>query len=328
MDTKTQQPSVSIIILNWNGRDDTLGCLKSLVQIDYINYTIVLVDNASTDGLTKIVRYQFPHVKIIENAENLGFAEGNNVGIRKALSEQADYILLVNNDTLVKPNFLSKLIWVGEKYPTVGMLSPVIYYENPPDRLWFYKAGVNWNNGFAYHHEQDLTEINTLTQDMYDSEYLTGCALLVKSHVIESIGLLDHRFFAYYEDVDWSLRCQQAGWRTTVVPSSVVWHKLSSNQNSDYGKFLKYRNTILFLWKHSTRILFLRRVKKHIYNALAEYSWDKEEFLQSTRFSPLDGVWAGLTGQYGSQRKKMPIVLEQMIYHLIRYWLWLFRFPT
>ena len=328
MKTATHIPSVYIIILNWNGKEDTLKCLQSLSCIDYQNYHIVLVDNGSHDGLVGFLE-QDENFKltVLKNTDNVGFAEGCNIGIRFALSKRCDYVLLLNNDTIVNVSFLLKLVNVGEKHSDIGMLSPVIYYDKPSDRVWFYNAGIDWQNGFAYHDESDVSELMSSPKDFHESEYLPGCALLVKRPVIEELGLLDSRFFAYYEDVDWSLRCKKANWKTVVVTSSVIRHKLSSHQNSDFGNFLKYRNTILFLWKHSNPLHFLLRVKRHIYKALAEYSWDREEHYYSERFNPLDGIWAGLTGQYGAKRNKMPKWIKTMMFHTIRYWLWIFRFP-
>ena len=324
------QPRVGIILLNWNGRDDTLACLHSLLQLDYPNYRIILVDNASTDGLVDVVRTDFPAVTVLQNAENLGFAEGNNVGMRYALTLACDYILLLNNDTVVAPDFLSKLIAVSEANPELGMLSPYIYHYDAPEKLWFYRASINWMNGYGNHDESpDKDRMMIYMQNEYfdDSDYLSGCALLVKSIVIQKIGMLDSRFFAYYEDVDWSLRCKRAGWQLAVVPSASIWHKSTSDGNSDYGKFLSYRNTILFLWKHSNLWQFLGRVRRHIYRALAEYSWDRDKHYRSDGLHPLDGVWAGIFGKYGNDRQKMPRWAQTCCYRYYRYFLWLFRSP-
>jgi len=321
-------PLVYIIILNWNGKIDTLACLQSLSALKYPNYHIVLIDNASHDGLAEIIKNDYPYVTLFENSRNLGFAEGCNIGIRFALAQKCDYVLLLNNDTLVAPSFLSKLVDAGELFPEGGMLSPLIFYDQPATRLWFYRGGINWHDGCGYHDETLADRSDLFTTCMTDSEYLPGCALLVKRQVIEQIGELDGRFFAYYEDVDWCVRCRQAGWTLIVVPSAVIWHKLSSHQNSDYGTFLKYRNTILFLWKHSTMIQFIVRVRRHIYKALAVYSWDKEVYCMSKTFHPIDGIWAGLLGHYNSYREKMPDRAQKWLYHSIRYWLFVFRFPS
>jgi GT2 family glycosyltransferase len=336
MNTIQQEPSVHIVVLNWNGKHDTLECLKSLTQIDYRNYRIILVDNASTDGIVAIVQDQFPDVVILKNEANLGFAEGNNVGIRYALSQQCDYLMLLNNDTVVDPSFLSALVNIGEKYPDLGMLSPLIYWYKPPEKIWFYSGEINWKNGYSDHRKipeqgvvKNMISVCEYASKEYleDSDYLSGCALLVKTQVIQTIGLLDKRFFIYCEDVDWCVRCQKAGWRLAVVPSSRIWHKVSSSAISDYSRFLSYRNAILLLWKHSNIFQFLLRVKRHIYRTLAEYSWDREEYYATLKPIPLDGVWAGLSGKYGNTCQKMPGWLQRFVYRNIRYLLWIFRYP-
>ena len=319
-------PNVSIIILNWNGKEDTIECLNSLVHVDYPNYNIILVDNASTDGLIEIVQAQFPQVILLRNQENSGFAEGNNIGIRYALSQQADYVLLLNNDTIIEPSFLKKLVNLGEEYSEVGMLSPLIYWYDSPETLWFYHGDINWKNGYASHKKNDMRQrIKNPAPYDADSMYLSGCALLIKTSVIKAIGELDKRFFCYYEDVDWCVRCKKAGWELAVVPSSAIKHKVSSSSTPAYGTFLSYRNIILFLWKHSTIPQFLVRVRRHIYRALSEYSWDKEKYYRSESVNPLDGIWAGLFGKYGKQCQKMPAWARTISYHSIRYLLWLFR---
>ena len=315
-------PLVWIILLNWNGRDDTLACLQSLARLEYTNTKILVVDNDSHDGLIEILQQRFPSVMLLKNQENLGFAEGNNVGIRYVLTQHADYILLLNNDTIVDPKFLSELVAIGEAHPAIGMLSPVIYHYTDPETAWFHRGVIDWQNGFAFHSSQPKT-VTAIYEE--NTDYLSGCALLVKVQVIRAIGLLDDRFFAYYEDVDWSLRCQQATWKLAVVLSASIWHKCTSDGNTDYGTFLSYRNVILLLWKHSTIIRFLYRLKRHLYRALAAYSWNREQYRSTEQLHPLDGIWAGLRGKYGNSRQKMPRWAQSLCYRYYRVLLWLFR---
>jgi GT2 family glycosyltransferase len=331
------EPAVSIIMLNWNGKNDTIECLNSLSCIDYPNYQIILVDNGSTDGLAEIVQGQFPDTVLLKNKENLGFAEGNNVGIRYVLSQQSpDYILLLNNDTVVAPSFLSELVKVGENYPEFGMLSPLIYWYTSPEKIWFYSGEMPQKEGYCDH--KRLPEGETIEniirgsdhvpkEYLDDTDYLSGCALLVKSEVIRQIGLLDARFFSSYEDADWSIRCKKAGWKLAVVPSAKIWHKVTSSPIKHYILFLTHRNLILFLWKHSNPFQFLLRVKRYIYRELAKYSWHREQYYRTLALTPLDGIWAGLSGHYGNTCQKMPGWLWEFIYRYIRYLLWIFRYP-
>src|SRR3989339_346256 len=121
------KPLVYILILNWNGKEDTLECLSSLKKIDYPNYKTIVIDNGSTDDSVKIINKKYPKIKIIENKKNLGYAEGNNVGIRYALKNKADYVLILNNDTIVDKKFLTELVKVGESNEKVGIVGPNVY---------------------------------------------------------------------------------------------------------------------------------------------------------------------------------------------------------
>jgi len=322
------EPLVGVIIINWNGRHDTVECLESFARVDYSNYIIILVDNASTDGLAEVVEDMLSNIVLLKNKENLGFCGGNNVGIRYALSRGCSYILLLNNDTIVEPSFLSKLVDIGEKHPEIGMLSPFIYWHTPFDKIWFYGAKIRWEDGCADHKEApEQIQIQDLPEYIDDSAYLSGCALLAKASVIRKIGVLDTRFFAYYEDVDWCVRCQKAGWKLAIVPSAKIWHKVASSVDLKHAMFFCYRNTILFLWKYSYLLPFFLRVKRHIYKALAEFSWDRDTYFSTPKLTNLDGVWSGLTGNYGEKCVKMPEWARKLVHSYIRYLLWVFRYP-
>jgi GT2 family glycosyltransferase len=140
-------PHVVIVLLNWNNSHYTLPCLQSLAQIDYANAHIVVVDNGSTDGSPAVIRQQFPDVAILEQPRNLGFAAGNNVGLRWALERKADYVLLLNNDTDLAPDFLNLLVAAAERDPTIGIVAPTIYYYEQPQAIWSAGGHVDWSHG-------------------------------------------------------------------------------------------------------------------------------------------------------------------------------------
>src|SRR5436190_7401977 len=142
-DADRHAPSVAVIVLNWNGRDDTLACLESLAGLNYDNFQVMVVDNGSTDGSVGAIRPRFPGVEIIETGRNLGFAEGNNVGIRLALDRGMDYVFLLNNDTVVDPSLLSELVAAAERCPEGGIFGAQILYHSDPLKIWF--AGARWD---------------------------------------------------------------------------------------------------------------------------------------------------------------------------------------
>ncbi|MBM4168452.1 MAG: glycosyltransferase family 2 protein [Ignavibacteria bacterium] len=230
------QPLVFVLILNWNGMEDTLECLRSLSAIDYSNARVVVIDNASTDGSVLAIRAQFPTVQVIENGSNLQFAGGNNVGIRYAIREGADAILLLNNDTTVDTHFLSELVSAYANDRSVGMVAPKILYYAQPDRIWYAGGVIEWWKGWISH--RGIREID---RGQYDApapvDYITGCCLLVRRSAVETIGVLDERFAMYGEDVDWCLRARRAGFSVRYVPTARVWHKVSVSSGGHFSWF-------------------------------------------------------------------------------------------
>jgi len=242
-------PLVYLITLNWNRRDDTLKCLGSLQQLDYPNTRLLVVDNGSTDRSVEAIREHFPAAKQILNAENLGFAGGFNRGLRFALEADADYILMVNNDTFVAPDLLEKLLQACEP-ADVGAVAPLIYYAAAPDRVWSAGAGRSrWTLELTGDHgrEEQFTEVT-------EREFLSGCGLLIKRQVLERVGLFDERFFMYYEDSDFALRVRQAGYRLLLVPQAKMWHAVSqSSEGSDSPgeRYWMGHSSVLFFRKHT-----------------------------------------------------------------------------
>ena len=263
-------PRVSIIILNWNSYQVTRDCLASLEKIDFLNREVVLVDNGSRDGSADRLEKEFPWVRFIRNDRNLGFTGGNNVGLRDALLRAPDYLLLLNNDTVVAPNFLSELVRVAESDPLIGLVNPKIYYFDPPDRIW-YAGGIRkpWRV-FPIH--LGLRQRDDGSYDLTrEVSFITGCALLIKATVVRKIGLLDDLYFLSFEDADWSMRASRAGFKQFFVPSSVIWHKDSYDTNRNLGvagkNFYTMRNTLLFARKYLQNRywpLFMMSVGKYV----------------------------------------------------------------
>lgn len=232
------QPSVSVILVNWNGRNDTLECLHSLAKVSYAPMHIIMVDNASADDSVDAVKREFPSVEVIPNETNLRFAGGNNIGIKHALERGSDYILLLNNDTTVDAEFLTELVKAADADPGIGMVGAKIYYYDDPKRIWFAGGRIEWWKGWISHiglREEDRGQYDTARA----VDYITGCCLLVKRPVIEKIGNLDEQFFMYGEDVDWCLRVCKAGFRLVYEPKAKIWHKLSVSAG---GHFSWYKN--------------------------------------------------------------------------------------
>lgn len=242
-------PKVAIIILNYNGLVDTLACLESLEQLEYSNYETVLVDNGSSDGSVVAVRRAYPRVMIMETGENLGYAAGNNVGLQYMLASDAAYALLLNNDTVVAPNFLAQLVDTAQTDPLIGVAGPTIYYFDQPDTIWSVGGAIDWDRGQTGMLGLDQPDTGQFGQDPRPVDFVTGCALLVKRQVLEEAGLLDARFFMYFEETEWCTRIRRAGYHIIHVPSSKIWHKIKPGQQHRSPRVHYYmtRNRLLFL---------------------------------------------------------------------------------
>ncbi len=266
----TPAPLVLIIVLNWDGQHYTLDCLESLEQLSYPNFEVLVVDNGSSDDSAAVISARFPHRLLIETGENLGFAGGNNVGLRYALEQGADYALLLNNDTLVAPDFVDYLVQAVESDPSIGAAGPTIYYHEQADLLWSAGGVVDWRNGQTRMLDLNTPDTGQLGTTPRAVDFVTGCALLVRRAVLEQVGLLDERFFVYYEEAEWCARAQRAGFRVVHVPRSKIWHKipLDARDSSPLVHYYMTRNRLLFLkatgagWQTWGYVLFdeLRRL--------------------------------------------------------------------
>lgn len=237
-------PKVTVIILHLKDIPCLVDCIVSLNKITYRNFNIIIAHNgpesiALLDALAPISGHI---TKVIDMGTNIGFTKANNIGIRYALRDGAEYILLLNDDTEVTPDFLTTLIDVAELRPDAGMLGPKILFYDQPQKIWFAGARFNPETCMA-----TATGFNQAVQCEdsvpIESDFITGCALLVKRNAIEKIGLLDERIFLYCEDLDWGLRLIRAGLKNLVVPDARIWHKVSITVGGLDSPFTIYHKT-------------------------------------------------------------------------------------
>jgi GT2 family glycosyltransferase len=245
------RPKVYIIVLTWNQCAVTLECLASLREQHYPNIEITLVDNGSVDDSVATIRTQFPSVTIIENGENLGFADGNNVGLCHALAGDADYIMLLNNDTIVAPGMVDDLVDVMEADPTIGITGPKMLYFDQPDTIWCAGNRVDPHTGESIRLRAEHVDDDRDTS-LLDVDFITACAICLRREVIEAVGLLDSRFFIYYEETDWCARARANNWRVVYVPQARLWHKVSATMGttSPATEYYMTRNMLLYLAKN------------------------------------------------------------------------------
>jgi len=268
----TSMPRVMIIVLNWNGKDDTLACLESLQQVTYPNFEVLIVDNGSGDDSVAAIRTRFPQQLLIETGENLGYAGGNNVGLRHALAQGADYCLLLNNDTQVAPDFVERLVEATEADPTIGVAGPMIYYHKRPDLIWSAGGAIDWRRGQTWMEGLDTPDSGQFGTAPRLVDFVTGCALFARRAVMEQVGLLDERFFVYYEETEWCVRAQRAGFHIIHVPQAKIWHKipLDARDSSPLVQYYMTRNQLLFLktteagWRTWGYVLFAEYLRRLI----------------------------------------------------------------
>jgi len=318
---ESRVPSVFIIVLNWNGLSDTKECLYSIARSSYPNYTSIVVDNGSTDGTVPALKSAFPDLVVIENDANLGFTGGNNIGIRYALDKGADYVWLLNNDTVIEPDTIAKLVAKGESAPDMGLVSPVIHWYHDPESIQFYLSYVDWR---TYNIVNFQKEDHDRYADRARDYSLWGTALFVRRHVLESLGLLDERFFAYAEDAEYCMRVSKAGFRIDVEPTARIFHKNSRSTGSNTAPlqvYLRIRNQYL-LWNAYlegwNRVSYMR---KYLGDAMSVAGTMFKTGQTTALDRCLDGIWCafkGVTGPYDGQ-VRMPAALKKIWMIFLRF---------
>jgi GT2 family glycosyltransferase len=249
---------VTAIVINWNLKEQTLRCLRSLAQLD-VHCSTIVVDNGSSDGSAECFLRHFPGTKLIPLTSNIGFGSACNRAITRVLEDdRCDYILLLNNDAVVHPHALSELLKAARLCPEAGILGPKIYNNDDSSTIWYAGARRRWGV-FAVtdtgRGQVDRGQFNRLRE----VDYVFGAAMLIRRGVFERIGLFDERFFLYLEDLDFCLRAQSAGFSLLFVPDAHVWHSGSAStaHNPAVRNYHLVKSTVGFLRKHTPSILIV-----------------------------------------------------------------------
>ncbi|WP_409405000.1 glycosyltransferase family 2 protein [Priestia megaterium] len=252
MDNK---PLVYIILLNYNGYKDTLECIASLENICYENYEILIVDNNSKDNSEAIIKEAYPQYRFIQTQENLGFAGGNNIGIHYALENGAEYVCLLNNDTIVEPDFLTELVKTAKENEDAGIVGGIIHEYEEIDKIWYSGGYFSELKGKTIH-EQRVCENSTK-----EVGFITGCLQLIHKDVIQKVGVLPEEYFIYYEDLDYCFQVKQAGYKLIVNNKAKIYHKCGGTASyvSPISVFYSNKNYYLFIRK------FFRGNFKYLY---------------------------------------------------------------
>ncbi len=239
-----KNPLVSIIILNWNGKENLIRCLRSFKKVTYKPVEIVVVDNNSSDGSQDLVKKKFPFVRLIANKKNYGYSGGNNIGIR---ASRGKYVFILNNDTEVAKNFLQPLVKRCESDATIGCIQPKLVYATDHNILNAVGSFLT-STGFLYHYgyrkAASKAQYNNPIQ-MYSAK---GAAMLLRKSALDKVGLFDEDFFIYFEETDLCHRLWLAGYSVWYEPSSVVYHWEAIDTHKQMAEFtityLSFRNRI------------------------------------------------------------------------------------
>lgn len=284
-------PHVCCVVLNWNGADDTTECLAALEASTYPNLTVMVVDNGSTDDSVSRIRVAYPDILLLQNEKNLGFAGGNNLGIRHALAHGADAIWLLNNDTKPAPDALSALMAKAKSDPRIAAVASICYYADAPSTVQAW-AGSRVNLWIGY---SGLARVPR-EDAWFDS--LNGTSLLISRNALEDVGLLDEGFFVYWEDTEFCLRLRKKGWRIAAAPDSRVLHKVSASTR---------RNTVWLDRLETASVLRILKLHSPA-PALAAFVFLSIRFtrrLLRLEFSRCYSVWQGIQ-QYQQKHAGAP----------------------
>lgn len=297
------QPAVVVVILNWNGCADTLACLASLAESTYHNFAAVVVDQGSQDDSEANIHRAYPGVTVLQTGANLGFSRGMNAGIRHALGAGAEYIFLLNNDTLAAPTLLEQLL--AHATPDVGMLAPAIFYAGRPQAIWSTGGGIH---SLLLEMTGDHGRGEPLPSAPVARGFLSGCALLIPRPTLACAGLFDERFFMYYEDLDLCLRMQQAGYRLLLVPDAHLWHRVSQSSggaNSPNERFQMARSSGIYFRKHMHAKNALPIIA---YRSLSALRWSVR-LARPRDWPALGAYWRGLAAGWSAGWSARPTLL-------------------
>lgn len=312
-DEVSRIPSVAIIVINWNAYADTADCLNSLKQIDYKNFKVVLVDNFSSDNSAIKLKKEFTDIHLIQNNNNLGFTGGNNKGLEYALEQDFEYVLLLNNDTVVEHDFLSILVNSIQKEDSYAAVQPKIYFNDKRRLIW--SAGGKYIPWLGLMKTRGFEALdNGQFNNEEDVDWLTGCTMLVKSEVIRKIGMLSEVYFLYFEDMDWSFRMKKEGYVLKFCPAAKIYHKASVSSKEKFEglkgvlkPFFHYfftRNHLFFLRRNSKWYLWITSMMYQIYKLFSYSAY----FILRGRFKKLSAFLSGFID--GLTKKLNPELLD------------------
>jgi GT2 family glycosyltransferase len=291
----------AIVVLNWRNAPATVACVASLKKITAPDVTVVVVDNGSGDDSVAAIRQHHPDLTILETDANLGYAGGNNVGVRYALAHGAEYVGILNNDACVDPDFMQPLLAASRSFSDAAILTPMICEAERPETIWALGGQVDWTTGDS--HRLHAGEQRAAWKDHapFPVEFAVGTAMLASRYVWERAGLIDESFFLYYEETDWCVQARRLGIPSVAAPASCIWHEADAGGGRTSPQITYYmtRNALRFLQRN----LVMRQSISPLLRVMWRAHWymvgDLRRGQTQRAYARLVGVYDFLRGRTG-----------------------------
>jgi len=265
-------PYIVVIVLNWNGANDTIECVASIKLSSYPNIDIMVVDNGSTDGSVALLQSNYPDLWLIETGVNLGFAEGNNVGMRAAIAAGCDVVVLINNDTTVAPDWLDSFVRAAHSLPAGSILGGKIFYASQPSSIWHF--GGRWDRDLCRYDLLGRGDDDSLWSSVESVDLIIGCCMWIPRATLEAVGFLEKDFFLNYEETDWCCRARRAGFSLYSIPDVRVWHKISASfKGRPHNAYFIFRNRRLWVDRQFAGNEKMRVLRCMVYPVEARIRW-------------------------------------------------------
>ncbi len=305
--------NVVVTVINWNDADATLNCLESVFSSNYPNFEVVVIDNGSTHDPHDLLLSRFPAITYIRNSQNIGYTGANNQGMTIAMERGAEFVWLVNNDATVDPKALPQLVQCMKTDNLIGMASPIVIDISQPKSN--YCGSFMDPKTLRYLPSKSIEEFESTFSLKPCEVVLVGAAIFIRTEAIRMVGLLDQRFFAYYEDFDYSLRMTEHGWINTICGTTFVQHQSSKPNRKPHYFYYMARNGLLFVQNHATKQNRSRLVRGWFSYNLKKAANHIAISKNQDAAAIVDGIWNAWKRNFGSfeQRRPTPIWLKKIL---------------
>ena len=301
-------PLVYVLTLNWNGKQITIDCVESVLKSDYPNFKVMVIDNGSTDGSSQALREKFDnHITIIENGANLGYARGFNVGLQYGFKKNnADYCLVMNNDTILDPSAILELVKVAETDEKIGFVTGKVYYYDKPNILQTVgkkEDPIKWNGDHIGNREEDKGQYDEISERIFADDIFT----LISRKLYKETGGYNTMFFLQSEEYDWQARAKNLGYKIMYTPHAKLWHKesMTIGKQSALKAYYDARNPMLVILLHKSSEYFRRYFWHHLKNIILASLRYAKHMRFYTSFKNFQGLLSGLW--WGVKNKKFTL---------------------